>query len=150
MNDVVHWRCAWRIWGIFKKSRDLSFAVRRRRVTFASLQWPCGGCHTCCGGRWKSQNRKNVYISLCWRTFKFKGNKKFRTWTKQSSSVFRVSGFLCSIYICYEHSMYVSRIRIMGKVHVVEFSVVFNSILLVILRRSFCAVIPQQVVHTFL
>ena len=30
--------------------------------------------------------------------------------------VFRVSGFLCSMYICYEYSMYVSHIRIMGMV----------------------------------
>ena len=52
----------------------------------------------------------------CRKTFKFKGNKKFRTWTKKSSSVFRVSGFLCSMYICYEHSMYVSHSRIMGMI----------------------------------
>ena len=31
---------------------------------------------------------------------------------------FRVSGFLCSMYICYEHSMYVSHIRIMGMVNI--------------------------------
>ena len=41
------------------------FAVRRRRVTFVSSQWPCGGCHTCWGGgRWKSQHRKIVPLSL--------------------------------------------------------------------------------------
>ena len=49
--------------------------------------------------RWKSQQRKYVPLSLCRKIFKLKGNKKFRTWTKKSSSVFRVSGFLCSIYI---------------------------------------------------
>ena len=32
-------------------------------------------------------------------------------------SVFRVSGFLCSMYICYEHSMYISHIRIIGMLH---------------------------------
>ena len=42
---------------------------------------------------------------------------KFRTWTKKSLRVFRVSRFLCSMYICYEHSMYVSHIRIMGMLH---------------------------------
>ena len=41
-----------------------------------------------------------------------RGNKKFRTWTKKSSSVFRISGFLYSMYICYEHSMYILHIRI--------------------------------------
>ena len=51
----------WEIW----KSQlvELSLAVRRRRVTFASLQWPCGGCHTCWWGRWKSQHRKIVPLS---------------------------------------------------------------------------------------
>ena len=38
-------------------------------------------------GRWKSQHRKMVSLS-CLKTFKLKGNKKFRTWTKMSSSVF--------------------------------------------------------------
>ena len=32
-------------------------------MTFGSSQWPCGVYHSCCGGRWKSQNRKNVYLS---------------------------------------------------------------------------------------
>ena len=45
-------------------------------------------------------------------TFKLKGNKRFRTWTKKSLLVFRISGFLCSMYICSDHSMYVSHIRI--------------------------------------
>ena len=64
VNDVMHRKCARWILGILKKSVELSLAVRRRRVTFASSQWPCGGCHTCWGGcRWKSQPRKNVYFS---------------------------------------------------------------------------------------
>ena len=38
----------------------------------------CGGCHTRGGGRWKSQNRKNVYLSpYVEKTFKLKGNKSF-------------------------------------------------------------------------
>ena len=77
----------------------------------------CGGCHTCCGGergRWKSQNRKIVPLSLCWRTFKLKGNKKARTWTKKSLRVFRISRFLCSMYICNERPMYISNIRAYG------------------------------------
>ncbi len=35
----------------------------------------------------------------------------------RSRKFFRVSGFLCSTYICYEQSMYVSHIRIMGMLH---------------------------------
>ena len=38
----------------------------------------------------------------------------------------RVLGFLCSMYICYEHSMYVSHIRIMGMVHMLCCSVFIN------------------------
>ena len=34
----------------------------------------------------------------------------------RSGKCFRISGFLCSMYICNEHSMYVSHIRIMGMV----------------------------------
>ena len=67
-----------------------------------------GGC------RWKSQNRKNVYLSpYVEEPLNLKVIKKFPTWTKKSSSVFRVSGFPCSMYICYEH-MYVSHIAVSG------------------------------------
>ena len=45
----MHRKRARRIWGDLKKSLELSVAVRSRRVTFASSQWPCGGCHACCG-----------------------------------------------------------------------------------------------------
>ena len=52
-------------WGIWKKS--VEFCLGRRQWTFASSpkpgQWPCGRCYTCWGGRWKSQNRKNIYLS---------------------------------------------------------------------------------------
>ena len=37
------------------------------------------------GGRWKSQNRKNVYLfPYVVEPFKLKGYKKFRTWTEKS------------------------------------------------------------------
>ena len=105
-----------------KKVSELRTRLRTGRLTFTHLpkpgQWSCG--------RWKSHHRKIVPLSLCWRTFKLKGNKKFRTWTKKSLLVFGVSGFLCSMYICYEHSMYVSHIHIMGMVHLDCFSQVNN------------------------
>ena len=52
------WGCEWRhapearggFGGFWRKLVELSLAVRRRRLTFASSQWPCGGCHTCWGG----------------------------------------------------------------------------------------------------
>ena len=48
----------------FEKSQfvELSLAVRRRRVTFASSQWPCGGCHTCW---WGQANGKASIERLC-------------------------------------------------------------------------------------
>ena len=54
-------------WGIWKKVRELRSCLRRKKLAFACSpkpgQWPCGGCHACWGGgRWKSQNRKNVYL----------------------------------------------------------------------------------------
>ena len=50
--------------GDFENVSELSLAVRRRKVTFASSPWPCGGYHTCWGvDRWKSQNRKIVPLS---------------------------------------------------------------------------------------
>ena len=65
------------------------------------------------GGRWKSQNRKNVYLSPY--VEKPLNSKVIKSFVPER--VFRVSGFLCSTYICYEHSMYVSHIRIMGMVY---------------------------------
>ena len=77
------------------------------------------GGHVLGGGRWKSKHRKMVCLSLCWKTFKLKGNKKFRTWTKKSQVLLF---FLCfgipmlRIYVSYEHYMYISRNRISGYV----------------------------------
>ncbi len=46
VNDVMHRKRAWRILGDLKKVSELSLAVGKRKVTFASSQWPCGGCRT--------------------------------------------------------------------------------------------------------
>ena len=48
---------ALRIWGILKKVSWVESCLGRRRMTFA-----CNGCARD-RGRWKSQNRKNVYPS---------------------------------------------------------------------------------------
>ena len=38
--------------------------LERRQLSFVCSRRPCDGCHTCwVGGRWKSLNRKNVYLS---------------------------------------------------------------------------------------
>ena len=94
------WGCEWRHapetcaedFGRFEKSW-VEFCLGRRRLTFAYSPWPCVGCASGLGEMVKF----GVSLSLCRKTFKLKGNKKFRTWTKKSSSVFRVSWFLCSI-----------------------------------------------------
>ena len=94
-------------WG-FWKSQLVESCLGWRRLTFVSSPRPCVGCARGLGQMEKS----GVSLSWCRKTFKLKGNKKFCTWTKKSSSVFRVSGFLCSMYICYEHYMYVSHISV--------------------------------------
>ena len=53
---------AQRIWGILKKS--VESCLGRRRLAFACSRKPCDGCgRVGWGSRWKSQNRKNVYLS---------------------------------------------------------------------------------------
>ena len=88
-------------WEILKKS--VSWELDTKRDGWLSLvrRDLCGGCHTCWGvGRWKSQNRKIVLLSLCRRTFKLKGNKKVRTWTKKLLRVFWISrSYVLCIYV---------------------------------------------------
>ena len=117
--------CRWRhtpeacrgFWGFWKKSvswvlpqeKTVGFRLlaEARPVALGQVPHVLG-----VGGRWKSHHRKIVHLSsLCWN-LSLKGNKRFCTWTKKSLCVFRVSGFLCSMYICYEYSMYISNIRI--------------------------------------
>ena len=108
----------------WRKSVELRTRHRTRRVDFGGSLKPdefarYGRCTRWWGCRRKSQNRKNVYLSpYVEESLNSKVLKWFRTWTKKSLRVFRVSGFLCYMYICYEHSMYVSHICIMGMVHI--------------------------------
>ena len=68
--------CGWRhapevhggFWGFWKSQLvELSCCLGRRWLAFACSpkpgQCPCDRCHTKWGGRWKRQNRKNVYLS---------------------------------------------------------------------------------------
>ena len=87
--------------------RRLTFGARRGqtnlRATGRRTRWRAGG-------RWKSQNRRNVYLSpYVEEPLNSKVIKSFVP--ELRSRVFRVSRFLCSMYICYEQSMYVSHIR---------------------------------------
>ena len=67
--------------GISKKVRELKARHRTRRFDFWGSQrrdeFARYGRGTDGGGRWKRQRRKIVSISLCRRTFKLKGNKRF-------------------------------------------------------------------------
>ena len=85
-------------------------------MTFARSPRPCVGCARVLGQMKKS----GVSLSLYRKTFQLQGNKKFRTCTKKSYVFFRVSGFLCSMYICYDHSMCVSHISISGNVTILH------------------------------
>ena len=66
-------------------------------------------------GRWKSHHR-SLCISLPYVEEPL-NSKVIKGFVPKLRSVFHVSRFLCSMYICYEHYMYVSHIRIMGMVH---------------------------------
>ena len=50
VNDVMHWKRAWRIWGEFEKSQLVEFCLGGRRLTFARSQRPYGRCCTWFGG----------------------------------------------------------------------------------------------------
>ena len=85
--------------GDLRKVSELSFCLRRRRLTFGlaeALRW----VPRAVGGRWKSQQRKNVYLSpYVEKPFDSKVIKSFVP-ELRSRKVFRISGFLYSIYIC--------------------------------------------------
>ena len=116
VNDVLHRKRARRILEDLKKS-ELRTRLRTGRVDFrGSLrldEFVRYGRRTWWGvGIWKSHHRKIVHLSSLCRNLWLKCDKRIRTWTKKSLRVFRVSGFLCSMYICYENFMYVSHIHV--------------------------------------
>ena len=87
------WEKKWVSWVLPSEEEGWLSRARRGLASGAHVVW----------GRWKSQHIKMVSLSICRKPFKLKGNKRFRTWTKKSSSVFRVSGFLCYLYVRYGH-----------------------------------------------
>ena len=102
-----------RILGILKKSRVES-CLGRRRLTFACSWRPCDGYARVgvgVGGRWKSQNRKNVYLSpYVGEPLNSKVIKGFVP-ELRSRKCFCLSGFLCSMlymlrtfYVRFTHS----------------------------------------------
>ena len=90
-----------------------------RRLTFACSpkqgQWPCGRCRTCFRADGKASIERLCLSPYVEKPLNSKVIKSFVPELK-IVSVFRVLGSLCSMCIGYEHSMYVSHIRIMGMV----------------------------------
>ena len=84
-------------------------------VDFRLLSEALGGCRTrWVGGRWKSQNRKNVYLSpYVEEPLNLKVIKSFEP-EQRSRKCFSCFEILCSMYICHEHPMYISRIHVYG------------------------------------
>ena len=105
---------AQRIWGIWRKSRVLRLDTGREGLTLLCSRRPLWRVPHEMVGRWKSQHRKIVPLSLE-KTLNSKVIK-FSYLNKEVVSVFRVSRFLCSIlYIyIYEHYMFISHIAISG------------------------------------
>ena len=70
--------------------------------------------HVLRGCRWKNQNRKNVHLSVY--VEEPLNSKVIKSFVPElrSRKCFCVSGFPCSMYICYEHSVYVSQIAVSG------------------------------------
>ena len=104
-----------RIWGILKKSVELSPAPGED----GWLSLAHGGLGQVShemGGGWKSLNRKNVYLSpYVEEPLNSKVIKSFVP-ELRSRKCFSCLEILCSMYIFYEHYMYVSRIAVSGYV----------------------------------
>ena len=101
-----------RFGGYWRKS--VSWVLRSEEEGWLSQarRGPCGGCHMCWGERADGKTSiERLCLSPYVETFNSKVIKGFVP-EQRSRECFRVSGFLCSMYICYEHSMYISRIHI--------------------------------------
>ena len=101
VNDVTHQKRA-EDFGRFWKSQWVENWTPNETVDFYLLTetFVAYATHVGGGGRWKSQNRKIVPLSLCRRTFKLKGNKKVHTWTEKSLRVFRIPrSYVLCIYV---------------------------------------------------
>ena len=100
--------------GFGRKVRELSFSVRRRRLTFGARRGFAAGGARGGGGGGGGADGKVVVERLCLslshveKPFNSKVIKSFIP-ELRSRKVFRVSGFLCYLYMSYEHPMYISR-----------------------------------------
>ena len=101
-------------WG-FEKIQEVEILPLKKKVDFRSSPRPCGGCRAWCGGRWKNQHRNKLDLSpYVVKPFNSKVIKSFVPELRSRKCFFFVcvSGFLCYLYMSYEHSMYISHIRV--------------------------------------
>ena len=117
--------------GDLRKVSELSSRRGRRRLTFGARRGLAAGAARGGGGdgggcRWKSQHRKIVYhSSYVEKPFNSKVIKSFLPELRSRTCFFFclcVSGFLCYLYMSYEHSMSISHIRIIGMLHTHHFT----------------------------
>ena len=113
-------------------TRDVSDVThRKRRLRFEKSQWvelssvseeegwlllarsprPCGGCHTWFGADGKVVIERWYHSPYIEKPLNSKVIKSFVP-ELRSRKCFCVSGFLCSMYICYEDSRYISYIHV--------------------------------------
>ena len=103
-----------KIWGFLKKVSRVETCLRVRRLAFACSpkpgQWPWWQVPHEMGGRWKSQNRKNVYLSsYVEEPLNSKVIKSFipELRSRKCFSCFEIPMF--SVIYIYEHYMSISR-----------------------------------------
>ena len=96
--------------GFWKSQLSWDFASEEDGWLSWSRRGLVSGAHVVWGW-WKSQVYLSPYVE------KALDSKVIKSFEPELRSVFRVSGFPCSMYICYEHSMYVSHISIMGMLY---------------------------------
>ena len=83
VSDVTHRKRGLR----FEKSQLVEFCRREKRVDFRLLAEALRQVSHLMGAGADGKvviERLCLSLSLCRKTFKLKGNKKFRTWTKKS------------------------------------------------------------------
>ena len=110
-NDVMH-RKRTEDLGNFKKV-ELRTGHRTRRVDFRLLAEALSRCRTRWwggGGRWKSQNRKNVYLSPYVK--EPLNSKVIKSFVPELRSCKCFSNFEIPMFYLYGHSIYVSHIAI--------------------------------------
>ena len=102
-SDVTHRKRGLR----FEKSQLVEFCLGGRRLTFARSPRPCGRCRTWFGGDGKVSIERWYGFPYVEKPFNSKVIKMF---VPELRSRKCFSCFGIPMYICYEHSMYVSHI----------------------------------------